>query len=64
MQLIKLIFCFAPIVWSQKALERTKGVMPEFVNPKYADSEKTVFKKPTRLECMMQVSFLLVLSSD
>eukprot|EP00985_Skeletonema_marinoi_P021134 scaffold12828_cov175-Skeletonema_marinoi.AAC.3 len=35
-------------------LERTKGVMPEFVNPKYADAEKTIFKKPTRLECMMQ----------
>jgi UDP-sugar pyrophosphorylase len=35
-------------------LERTKGVMPEFVNPKYKDAEKTVFKKPTRLECMMQ----------
>ncbi len=35
-------------------LERTKGVMPEFVNPKYADGEKTIFKKPTRLECMMQ----------
>ena len=28
--------------------------MPEFVNPKYADADKTVFKKPTRLECMMQ----------
>lgn len=36
-------------------LERTKGVMPEFVNPKYKDDAKTVFKKPTRLECMMQV---------
>ena len=35
-------------------LKRTKGVMPEFVNPKYADAEKTIFKKPTRLECMMQ----------
>jgi len=35
-------------------LERTKGVMPEFVNPKYADAKKTIFKKPTRLECMMQ----------
>jgi len=35
-------------------LERTKGVMPEFVNPKYADAEKSIFKKPTRLECMMQ----------
>ena len=28
--------------------------MPEFVNPKYADATNTVFKKPTRLECMMQ----------
>ena len=28
--------------------------MPEFVNPKYADDEKNTFKKPTRLECMMQ----------
>ena len=28
--------------------------MPEFVNPKYADDTKTAFKKPTRLECMMQ----------
>ena len=28
--------------------------MAEFVNPKYADKEKTTFKKPTRLECMMQ----------
>lgn len=37
-----------------KVLERTKGAMPEFVNPKYADADKTVFKKPTRLECMMQ----------
>ena len=41
---------------STTALDRTKGIMPEFVNPKYADAEKTVFKKPTRLECMMQVS--------
>jgi len=35
-------------------LERTKGIMPEFVNPKYKDAAKTVFKKPARLECMMQ----------
>ena len=28
--------------------------MGEFVNPKYADSSKTTFKKPARLECMMQ----------
>jgi len=37
-----------------KVLDRTKGAMPEFVNPKYADAEKNIFKKPTRLECMMQ----------
>ena len=41
-----------------KVLERTKGVMPEFVNPKYKDAGKTVLKKPTRVECMMQVSSL------
>lgn len=35
-------------------LERTKGVIPEFVNPKYADEARTTFKAPTRLECMMQ----------
>lgn len=26
----------------------------EFVNPKYADDTRTLFTKPTRLECMMQ----------
>lgn len=35
-------------------LEETKGVIPEFVNPKYADETRTMFKAPTRLECMMQ----------
>jgi len=44
-------------------LERTKGLMPEFVNPKYEDEAKTVFKKPTRLECMMQ-DFPTVLESS
>jgi UDP-sugar pyrophosphorylase len=43
-------------------LERTKGLMPEFVNPKYNDDTKTTFKKPTRLECMMQ-DFPTVLDS-
>jgi len=37
--------------------------MPEFVNPKYKDAEKTIFKKPTRLECMMQ-DFPTVLQGD
>jgi UDP-sugar pyrophosphorylase len=35
-------------------LASTRGQVPEFVNPKYADASKTKFKKPTRLECMMQ----------
>ena len=30
------------------------GVVDEFVNPKYKDDAKCDFKKPTRLECMMQ----------
>ncbi|GBG26944.1 UDP-sugar pyrophosphorylase 1 [Hondaea fermentalgiana] len=37
-----------------RVLSETGGAIPEFVNPKYADEEKTKFKKPTRLECMMQ----------
>eukprot|EP00002_Diphylleia_rotans_P041041 TRINITY_DN9883_c0_g1_i1.p1 TRINITY_DN9883_c0_g1~~TRINITY_DN9883_c0_g1_i1.p1 ORF type:complete len:584 (-),score=131.60 TRINITY_DN9883_c0_g1_i1:115-1866(-) len=32
----------------------TGGQVPEFVNPKYSNAEKTIFTKPTRLECMMQ----------
>eukprot|EP00981_Chlorochromonas_danica_P008240 scaffold2066_cov229-Ochromonas_danica.AAC.24 len=36
------------------ALDRCQGLMPEFVNPKYKDSQRQEFKKPTRLECMMQ----------
>jgi len=44
-------------------LERTKGLMPEFVNPKYKDETKTTFRKPTRLECMMQ-DFPTVLTGD
>jgi UDP-sugar pyrophosphorylase len=35
-------------------LNETGGVIPEFVNPKYANEERTKFKSPTRLECMMQ----------
>ena len=36
------------------ALDSSGGSIPEFVNPKYADEAKERFKKPTRLECMMQ----------
>lgn len=35
-------------------LSQTGGIIPEFVNPKYADEERTKFKSATRLECMMQ----------
>jgi UDP-sugar pyrophosphorylase len=37
-----------------KILERTQGIIAEFVNPKYADATRTSFKSPTRLETMMQ----------
>jgi UDP-sugar pyrophosphorylase len=47
----------------KKALDETKGLMPEFVNPKYTDEQKETFKKPTRLECMMQ-DFPTVLKGD
>jgi UDP-sugar pyrophosphorylase len=37
-----------------RTLERTGGVIPDFVNPKYADADRRRFSSPTRLECMMQ----------
>ena len=46
-----LVFSLAPY---NDTLKRTSGLIPEFVNPKYADDSKTTFKSPTRLECMMQ----------
>lgn len=36
------------------ALEKSKGLTPEFINPKYSDPSKTSFKSSARLECMMQ----------
>lgn len=47
----QLLFAMEPYLLN---LEESKGMMPEFVNPKYADAAKEKFKKPTRLECMMQ----------
>jgi len=47
----QLVFALEPYV---ENLKRTEGVMSEFVNPKFADSSRASFKKPTRLECMMQ----------
>lgn len=43
-------------------LRKTDGLIGEFVNPKYKDSSRTAFKSATRLECMMQVGDLLLLS--
>mmetsp|Transcript_42448 Transcript_42448/g.133715 ORF Transcript_42448/g.133715 Transcript_42448/m.133715 type:complete len:610 (+) Transcript_42448:195-2024(+) len=37
-----------------QALVESNGKVPEFVNPKYENSDKTSFQTPTRLECMMQ----------
>eukprot|EP01025_Chloroclados_australasicus_P016145 TRINITY_DN1797_c0_g1_i1.p1 TRINITY_DN1797_c0_g1~~TRINITY_DN1797_c0_g1_i1.p1 ORF type:complete len:618 (+),score=92.59 TRINITY_DN1797_c0_g1_i1:128-1981(+) len=37
-----------------KTLQKTKGIIGEFVNPKYKDDTRTEFKSATRLECMMQ----------
>ena len=37
-----------------KVLEQSKGIIAEFVNPKYADEARSEFKKPARLETMMQ----------
>jgi len=46
-----LMFSVRPYL---EALRKSKGVVPEFVNPKFADKAKTEFKSPSRLECMMQ----------
>lgn len=37
-----------------RVLGKTGGLTPEFVNPKYADSQRTKFASAARLECMMQ----------
>ncbi|MBM4153241.1 MAG: hypothetical protein FJ220_06950, partial [Kiritimatiellaceae bacterium] len=37
-----------------RILEQTRGIIAEFINPKYADATRTSFKSPTRLETMMQ----------
>jgi UDP-sugar pyrophosphorylase len=47
----QLVLKIAPYA---ETIQRTGGLVPEFVNPKYADAAKTKFKKAARLECMMQ----------
>lgn len=46
-----LVIRIAPYL---KVLEASGGVVAEFVNPKFADSSRTTFKKPARLETLMQ----------
>ncbi|HBH97170.1 MAG TPA: hypothetical protein DDX89_05190, partial [Candidatus Omnitrophica bacterium] len=38
----------------QRILRDTRGLVQEFVNPKYADATRTTFTSPARLETMMQ----------
>lgn len=37
-----------------RVLGESQGIIAEFVNPKYSDERRTTFKKPTRLETLMQ----------
>ncbi len=37
-----------------RIMESSGGIIAEFVNPKFADATRTTFKKPARLETMMQ----------
>ena len=37
-----------------RVLESSGGVIAEFVNPKFSDASRTKFKKPARLETLMQ----------
>lgn len=41
-------------IYQQVLKGEDEGVVVEFVNPKYKPGSRTDFKKPTRLECMMQ----------
>lgn len=56
----QLLFRLAPYCLN---LSKHSGIMSEFVNPKYSNPDRTVFKKPTRLECMMQ-DYPKILSND
>jgi UDP-sugar pyrophosphorylase len=37
-----------------RVLDASSGIVAEFVNPKFSDASRTAFKKPARLETMMQ----------
>ncbi|MEI6034345.1 MAG: UTP--glucose-1-phosphate uridylyltransferase [Verrucomicrobiae bacterium] len=46
-----LVIRLAPYL---RVLESSGGIIAEFVNPKFSDPARTQFKKPARLETMMQ----------
>ena len=46
-----LVFNLGPYL---NIIEESKGLVPEFVNPKYEDDTRKKFKVPTRLETLMQ----------
>jgi UDP-sugar pyrophosphorylase len=46
-----LVIRLAPYL---RVLEKSGGIIAEFINPKFADDTRTTFKKPARLETMMQ----------
>ena len=46
-----LVFKLGPYL---NIIEESKGLVPEFVNPKYVDDTRSKFKAPTRLETLMQ----------
>ena len=52
-----LLVAFGPYA---AAVTKTAGRVPEFINPKFADDAKTVFKSPTRVESLMQDVVLLL----
>lgn len=46
-----LVLRLAPYL---RVLESSQGIIAEFVNPKFSDATRSSFKKPARLETMMQ----------
>ncbi|MES1918145.1 hypothetical protein MHBO_000157 [Bonamia ostreae] len=47
-----------------ETLAKTDGKMPEYINPKYANKEKSIFKSAARIECAMSDYSMLLESDD
>ncbi|AYU77890.1 USP / UDP-sugar pyrophosphorylase [Leishmania donovani] len=45
-------------------LRESNGIVPEFINPKYSDETRRSFKKPARIESLMQDIALLFSEDD